>query len=252
MRKLVIFTISLMLLLGSIVNICAIAQDSDELEGDGLKEKQVKNINLKNFEKGMTVKFKNEIWMPIKKEFYAENYLVLIPVLKKYLESDNTYIQNNKIVLNYYLALCYHNLGYTDKAREEYEKVCSSGEGTDLAFYSKKAMACMDDPNSPACTGKKKEKKPELSELEKAQQDEIKQLRQQVTKLQNELAEAQKQLHEIFDSISCAPAQEATDPSFEERLTKIEEQLKLLLEKETKQNGHSEPTKVMAAISDVA
>lgn len=188
MRKLVIFTISLILLLGSIVNICAIAQDSDELEGDGLKEKQVKNINLKNFEKGMTVKFKNEIWMPIKKEFYAENYLVLIPVLKKYLESDNTYIQNNKIVLNYYLALCYHNLGYTDKAREEYEKVCSSGEGTDLAFYSKKAMACMDDPNSPACTGKKKEKKPELSELEKAQQDEIKQLRQQVTKLQNELA----------------------------------------------------------------
>lgn len=73
-----------------------------------------------------------------------------------------------------------------------------------------------------------------------------------VEKLQNELAEAQKQLHEIFDSISCAPAQEATDPSFEERLTKIEEQLKLLLEKETKQNGHSEPTKVMAAISDVA
>ncbi len=188
MRKLVIFTISLILLLGSIVNICAIAQGSDELEGDGLKEKQVKNINLKNFEKGMTVKFKNEIWMPIKKEFYAENYLVLIPVLKKYLESDNTYIQNNKIVLNYYLALCYHNLGYTDKAREEYEKVCSLGEGTDLAFYSKKAMACMDDPNSPACTGKKKEKKPELSELEKAQQDEIKQLRQQVTKLQNELA----------------------------------------------------------------
>lgn len=188
MRKLVIFTISLMLLLGGIVNICAIAQDSDELGGDSLKEKQVKNINLKNFEKGMTVKFKNEIWMPIKKEFYAGNYLVLIPVLKKYLESDNTYIQNNKIVLNYYLALCYHNLGYTDKAREEYEKVCSSGEGTDLDFYSKKAMACMDDPNSPACTGKKKEKKPELSELEKAQQDEIKQLRQQVTKLQNELA----------------------------------------------------------------
>lgn len=74
-----------------------------------------------------------------------------------------------------------------------------------------------------------------------------------VEKLQNELAEAQKQLHEIFDSISSgAPAQEVTNPSFEERLSKIEEQLKLLLEKETKQNGHSEPTKVMAAISDVA
>ena len=48
MRKLVIFTISLILLLGSIVNICAIAQDSDELEGD---KKKTENISLKQFEK---------------------------------------------------------------------------------------------------------------------------------------------------------------------------------------------------------
>lgn len=189
MRKLVIFTISLMLLSGGIVNICAIAQDSDELGGD---KKKTENISLKQFEKNMAHSFRRDFWEPMLKEFNSGNYLMVIPMIKDALKGDsNLYITNKQeceIVLRYYLALCYHNLNFKKEAKEQYDYVSSNAEGTDLAFYSKKAMACMDDPNSPACTGKKKEKKPELSELEKAQQDEIKQLRQQVTKLQNELA----------------------------------------------------------------
>ena len=188
MKKLLIFTISFMLLLGGIINVCAVAQDSEEFSEDAPYKNKIENLSLKQFENEMTVKFKNEVWTPIKNEYNAGNYLMLIPELKQNLKSDYAKKKECELVLRYYLALCYHNLGYVREAKEEYKKVSSMTEGSDLAFYSKKAIACIDDPNSSACTGKKKEKKPELSELEKAQQNEIKQLRQQVTKLQNELA----------------------------------------------------------------
>lgn len=171
MRKLVIFTISLMLLLGSIVNICAIAQESNGTNSK--KDKEFVN---------------NKYWAPIIEAYNKGDYFNAIVLINSKMKNGEKNGKGKDVYAVYYLALCYHHLGYLKEAKEEYKKVCSLDSDSDLAFYSKKAMACMDDPNSPACTGKKKEKKPELSELEKAQQDEIKQLRQQVTKLQNELA----------------------------------------------------------------
>lgn len=73
-----------------------------------------------------------------------------------------------------------------------------------------------------------------------------------VEKLQKELNEAQGQLHEIFESVSKSD-QETEDNSFEERLSKIEQQLNELLTKpEETSNEHSESNKAMAAISKLA
>ena len=77
-----------------------------------------------------------------------------------------------------------------------------------------------------------------------------------VERLQNELKEAQSQLHEIFESVSQQQEEEqnTSNSQIEERLTKLEEQLSELLKtsKEEKYNGHSESNKAMAAISKLA
>ena len=77
-----------------------------------------------------------------------------------------------------------------------------------------------------------------------------------VERLQNELKEAQSQLHEIFESVSQQQEEEqnTSNSQIEERLTKLEEQLSELLKtsKEEKHNGHSESNKAMAAISKLA
>ena len=71
-----------------------------------------------------------------------------------------------------------------------------------------------------------------------------------VEKLQNDLKEAQSQLHEIFDSIS--KQQEETSPSIEERISQIEKRLDELTLVKENINEHSGTGKAMAAISDMA
>ena len=77
-----------------------------------------------------------------------------------------------------------------------------------------------------------------------------------VEKLQKDLNEAQNQLHEIFDSITqnnqVAQPETSIDPNIESRLNSLEEKLNELISKQEDSNGHSEPIKTMAAISDLA
>lgn len=75
-----------------------------------------------------------------------------------------------------------------------------------------------------------------------------------VEKLQKDLNEAQNQLHEIFDSITQEQQQAASEEtsSIENRVSQLEEKMNQLLNKQEDLNGHSEPIKAMAAISDMA
>ena len=77
-----------------------------------------------------------------------------------------------------------------------------------------------------------------------------------VEKLQKDLNEAQHQLHEIFDSITqnnqATQPETSIDPNIESRLNSLEEKLNELISKQEDSNGHSEPIKTMAAISDLA
>lgn len=74
-----------------------------------------------------------------------------------------------------------------------------------------------------------------------------------VEKLQKDLSEAQNQLHEIFDSITQdSQNQEKQNSDIENRVMQLEEKMNQLLNKQEDLNGHSEPIKTMAAISDMA
>lgn len=73
-----------------------------------------------------------------------------------------------------------------------------------------------------------------------------------VERLQKELNEAQSQLHEIFESVAQNEQNNETSP-FEERLSKVEQQLNELISKqEVVSNEHPESNKAMAAISKLA
>ena len=75
-----------------------------------------------------------------------------------------------------------------------------------------------------------------------------------VEKLQKDLNEAQNQLHEIFDSITQEQQQATSEEtlSIENRISQLEEKMNQLLNKQEDLNGHLEPIKTMAAISDMA
>lgn len=75
-----------------------------------------------------------------------------------------------------------------------------------------------------------------------------------VEKLQKDLNDAQNQLHEIFDSITQEQQQATSEEtsSIENRISQLEEKMNHLLNKQEDLNGHSEPIKTMAAISDMA
>lgn len=77
-----------------------------------------------------------------------------------------------------------------------------------------------------------------------------------VEKLQQDLTEAQNQLHEIFDSITqnAQPSQQENleNSNLESRISSLEEKINQLMNKQEEPNGHSELTKTVAAISDMA
>ena len=77
-----------------------------------------------------------------------------------------------------------------------------------------------------------------------------------VQKLQDELSQAQSQLHEIFESVTKEEQEEK--PKLEERVVKLEEQLSQLVttltqpKQEEKKNVYPRNDKVMAPISEMA
>jgi len=79
-------------------------------------------------------------------KYRAGNYtgamIDLEELLKK--ERTNTYAK-------YYLALCYTKLGYDTDARAVYNEIIKKNRDDSLVFYSKRALACIDDPKSEGC-----------------------------------------------------------------------------------------------------
>lgn len=77
-----------------------------------------------------------------------------------------------------------------------------------------------------------------------------------VEKLQKDLNEAQNQLHEIFNSITqgvqSSQQDSISDSNLESRISTLEEKINELLNKQEDSNEHSDSTKTMAAISDMA
>ena len=83
-------------------------------------------------------------------KYRQENYTGAMLDLEALLEKEktNTYAQ-------YYLALCYTKLGYEPEAKEMYNKIIEADKNESLTYYSKRALACIDDPKSDACIPQK-------------------------------------------------------------------------------------------------
>jgi len=98
-----------------------------------------------------TRNYKNAPYMsaslkPCIKKYNAGNYVGamqdLIDVIVK--EPNNTYAK-------YYLALTYTQLGYKEKAKEIFQEVVE-GNNAALAYYSQKAITCLDSPDGQCTT----------------------------------------------------------------------------------------------------
>ncbi len=114
-------------------------------------------------------------------EMYKQgNYLGAMVELKEVVEKDK-----NNDYAKYYLALCYTQLGYETEANQCFRDIVEADKNYTLSYYSQKAMACLDNPNSEKClppqpkkipTVKKEEKKAEVAQNEaetEVQQEEV-------------------------------------------------------------------------------
>lgn len=60
----------------------------------------------------------------------------------------------NDILAKYYLALVYTRIGLKDEAKQYYQKVVDQNSEKVLVTYSKKALVCLDNPQSEGCANK--------------------------------------------------------------------------------------------------
>jgi len=84
-------------------------------------------------------------------KYKAGNYTGAMLDLEALLEKEK-----NNTYAKYYLALCYTVLGYDTEAKETYQKVIEKNDNETLTYYSKKALACIENPASEACVPKAK------------------------------------------------------------------------------------------------
>ncbi len=125
----------------------------------------------------------DSFWKPVIEQYNKGNYLGVVPILQKRVEGE-VYGESGDLE-RYYLAMCYHNMGYTTNAKMMYMQIIEKNNDPKLVFYSQKAMACLDDPKSQLCTGKMPA--PELTDIERAQQDRIKQLEAQLKDMDSQM-----------------------------------------------------------------
>lgn len=57
----------------------------------------------------------------------------------------------NNFFAKYYIALCYTQLGYKDKATQAYQEVVDANSNLSLTYYSKRALDCLNNPDSTTC-----------------------------------------------------------------------------------------------------
>lgn len=80
------------------------------------------------------------------------------------LDLEKVYEKNpDDLYAEYYLALCYTQLGYKDKAIGHYKTIVESNESFPLARYSQMALICIDNPDNEFCLPPKKNEAPKTT-----------------------------------------------------------------------------------------
>ncbi len=109
----------------------------------------------------------SESLKPIIKDYregnYTQSMLKLEDLIQK--EPHNAYA-------NYYLALTYTRLGEKEKAQKFYNNVIALNTNMSLNYYSKKALACLDDPFAAQCLEIKSNNKPSDKLADKSEKPE--------------------------------------------------------------------------------
>lgn len=83
-------------------------------------------------------------------KYKAGNYTGAMIDLEELIKKE----KNNEYA-KYYLALCYTKLGFADDAKTVYTEVAEKAKNESLSYYSKRALACFDNPDSEECKPQK-------------------------------------------------------------------------------------------------
>lgn len=101
---------------------------------------------------------------PCIEKYKAGNYTGAMIDLEELVKKE----KNNEYA-KYYLALCYTKLGYAEDAKTVYMEVAGNSKNETLSYYSKRALACFDNPESEECKPQKlpEQAKEEQTDIEK-------------------------------------------------------------------------------------
>lgn len=99
---------------------------------------------------------------PIIVKYKKENYVGAMQDLEELVK-----VEKGNIYAKYYLALCYTRLGYKEEAKTLYSEIVNKDENLALSYYSRRAMTCLENPNSEMCAPQVKPPKQEQVEITK-------------------------------------------------------------------------------------
>lgn len=88
----------------------------------------------------------SEAMKPAIAKYRSENYVGALQDFEAIIEKNP-----NDYFAKYYLALCYTQLGYKEKATEAYRQVADADYNLSLTYYSKRALDCLNNPDSKTC-----------------------------------------------------------------------------------------------------
>ncbi len=83
---------------------------------------------------------------PCIEKYRQGNYTGAMVDLEELTKKEKT-----NIYAKYYLDLCYTKLGYEKEAKDAYKEIIENNTNESLTYYSKKAVACIEDPESETC-----------------------------------------------------------------------------------------------------
>lgn len=166
MKKIIVLTLVFVLAIGGFINKKANAITEEEI------------VTTLHITEPGSESFKT-VWKPMLSDYLQGNYLGALTMCQSYLKNHERHTE-----AKYFLALCYHNLGYYAIAKAKYQEIVDAGKNSQITSLAEKGIACIDSPKSEACTGKKAV--PELTEMEKAQKARITQLEKQLKEMEEQ------------------------------------------------------------------
>ena len=113
--------------------------------------------------------------MPGVQKYKAGNYVGAMVDFEEIVEKEK-----NNDYAKYYLALCYTQLGNKNSAEKLYNEVAASDRYA-LAYYSKRALVCIDNPNNEICFNPKKVTAPVLEKQQVEDSENQEETQQQAT-----------------------------------------------------------------------